>query len=582
MAIVKLPSGKTVKVPDGKTEKEVFEFLLEHLPDTDEYKEDRKKIGDQLDTSGWGAAIGGGLGAIGGAIAGTLAGPVGTVAGGVGGGAAGSAAGEGIEQWWTGKGDWDDVGREAAVGGVLGAVPGVAGGAGMALRAAKPLTKAAVTAGVGAIGGGTSGAIQSGGDKSSTAIGAGLGAIGFGPIASKLSGVSQRLLSTTLNKVVGEAGKRSVASQAKQSGDQYLSGALAQMRGQLTGMKTTEQLLKNKAVLDLQRSVVVNLVKKFLPKVKSIASEEAGRKLTEAEIAAVRESLEQMIKGQTTAFIAKDALTIIGTGAIVGAARGAVRDDQSRFNQGGSVKEQMKAKFYSNGGEAEGWAAEGKKFADAAVDLTGISPRTLFEFIPIVGDILGAEEVYQELKADKPNWLLIGALAGATIIGVFPGLGDAAAVAIKTGARKGLKKIKGGKAMAKKLDVDEELPAPFKARSEDPLDARDRTSVPNLAERMVAEGMDSPFSNARVSNSGVDNAFNENWDFLGEGRGRSAINNDISAKEVERTRWMSADEAAGLGYGDAVNSAEAITRNRGGAVYRSSGGGILAAARGRL
>ena len=71
------------------------------------------RIGDDLETSGWGATIGGTLGGIGGAIGGVFTSPslvVNPLTLGAAGSAAGSALGEGIEQYLTGKGDYGDVG----------------------------------------------------------------------------------------------------------------------------------------------------------------------------------------------------------------------------------------------------------------------------------------------------------------------------------------------------------------------------------------------------------------------------------------------------------------------------------------
>ena len=45
---------------------------------------------------------------------------------------------------------------------------------------------------------------------------------------------------------------------------------------------------------------------------------------------------------------------------------------------------------------------------------------------------MAAKEVYDELQKDDPNYLLAGALGGATIIGLIPGIGDAAASAIQS------------------------------------------------------------------------------------------------------------------------------------------------------
>lgn len=69
------------------------------------------------------------------------------------------------------------------------------------------------------------------------------------------------------------------------------------------------------------------------------------------------------------------------------------------------------------------------------------------EATPIIGDALAAKEVYDELQKDDPNYLLVGALGGAALVSLIPGLGDAAAKAIKTGAKKTLD-------TAKRIEVD--------------------------------------------------------------------------------------------------------------------------------
>ena len=69
------------------------------------------------------------------------------------------------------------------------------------------------------------------------------------------------------------------------------------------------------------------------------------------------------------------------------------------------------------------------------------------DFIPIIGDAKAAKEVYDEMQKSEPNWALIGALGGAALIGLVPGIGDAAAAAIKAGAKKAL-------STAKRIEVD--------------------------------------------------------------------------------------------------------------------------------
>lgn len=75
------------------------------------------------------------------------------------------------------------------------------------------------------------------------------------------------------------------------------------------------------------------------------------------------------------------------------------------------------------------------------------SARFIAEMTPVVGDVMSAKEVWEELQKDEPNYLLVGALAGATAIGLIPGIGDAAAQAIRTGARRGLD-------FARRVEVD--------------------------------------------------------------------------------------------------------------------------------
>ena len=66
---------------------------------------------------------------------------------------------------------------------------------------------------------------------------------------------------------------------------------------------------------------------------------------------------------------------------------------------------------------------------------------------PVIGDAMAAKEVYDELQKDDPNYYLAGALGGAAIVGLVPGLGDAAANAIKAGARKAVD-------IGKRIEVD--------------------------------------------------------------------------------------------------------------------------------
>jgi hypothetical protein len=81
-------------------------------------------------------------------------------------------------------------------------------------------------------------------------------------------------------------------------------------------------------------------------------------------------------------------------------------------------------------------------------DITKTDVATFIaEMTPVIGDAIAAKEVYDEIQKDDPNWLLIGALGGATIIGAVPFVGDAASKLIKKGARQALD-------VAKRIEVD--------------------------------------------------------------------------------------------------------------------------------
>ena len=109
-----------------------------------------------------------------------------------------------------------------------------------------------------------------------------------------------------------------------------------------------------------------------------------------------------------------------------------------QYNEGG-MAEQMEMFGYTD----EGVQQEAEKFVDKdaapAKDITFMdAAKFVAELTPVIGDAMAAKEVYDELQKDDPNYLLAGALGGAAIIGLIPGIGDAAAAAIRTGARKAL------------------------------------------------------------------------------------------------------------------------------------------------
>jgi len=97
--------------------------------------------------------------------------------------------------------------------------------------------------------------------------------------------------------------------------------------------------------------------------------------------------------------------------------------------------------------EALGWAAESAKAVEDAPQVnTDLSFKDAATFVasatPVIGDAMAAKEVYDELNKEDPNYFLAGALGGAAVIGLVPGLGDAAANAIRAGAKKAAETVK--------------------------------------------------------------------------------------------------------------------------------------------
>ena len=58
-----------------------------------------------------------------------------------------------------------------------------------------------------------------------------------------------------------------------------------------------------------------------------------------------------------------------------------------------------------------------------------------WESLPGVGTYYTVEDIKNELRQEKPNYLKIGALAGTEVIGLVPGLGGAAKNMIRQGAK---------------------------------------------------------------------------------------------------------------------------------------------------
>ena len=81
--------------------------------------------------------------------------------------------------------------------------------------------------------------------------------------------------------------------------------------------------------------------------------------------------------------------------------------------------------------------------AEAAQNIRNkVSLKDILELTPIAGDLLAAKEVYDEMKKENPNYYLVGILTAGTIVGLVPGVGDAAAQAIKIGGRAAIKGTK--------------------------------------------------------------------------------------------------------------------------------------------
>ena len=122
-------------------------------------------------------------------------------------------------------------------------------------------------------------------------------------------------------------------------------------------------------------------------------------------------------------------------------------DDTSEMLAEETTKDAMKPAFDTfMGGDANDWQGEADKYA-SEVPIPEITLKDLgniaLDFTPIIGDIKGGYEtvkmIRDELAKEDPNYYMIGALGGlgaaATIIGLVPGAGDAAARAIRSGAR---------------------------------------------------------------------------------------------------------------------------------------------------
>ena len=299
MAVVKLPSGKTVKIPDGKTKQEAMEFIFEKLEGKEGFEDDRKRIGDQLNTSGWGATIGGAIGGVAGGVGGIFTSPslvVNPITLGVAGSGAGAALGEGIEQWLTGKGDAGDIAYAGGEGAAWGAIPGVGG------QVAKGLGKAGVR-GAGQIAGSAA---------SGSAAGAGLGAGGasitgqdvgtgaaVGAIGGALGGAGRGGAKLVVDDVVKNVGKNLTDDIASSVGKEVFGSGTADFKTDViaAAKKFAKGWVKSKAgrptgkfqmaeaKLDLRRAATSALTKDFAKKF--------GRDPNKVEIESISKAAKQ-------------------------------------------------------------------------------------------------------------------------------------------------------------------------------------------------------------------------------------------------------------------------------------------------
>ncbi len=258
MSIVILPSGRKVRVPQGLNREERIKYLFENLPKG----ADKRALGDMLDSSGWGATVGGAIGGAIGGIAGLSGGGIGAIPLAVAGGAAGAGIGEGLEQLVYGKGDLADVGKEALIGGATGLIPGGAGQLARGSRAAKKVAGEAVTGGIK--------------DVASDAV--------LGLSTGVPTPFLRKIGMATYEKAFGRAGQETLTETVNKSGSQWLTGASAEIRGALTGTQTTAAFSKGAALLSIQRKGLEKLFSFMFPKVKKayIDNKEAERLVREA------------------------------------------------------------------------------------------------------------------------------------------------------------------------------------------------------------------------------------------------------------------------------------------------------------
>ena len=150
--------------------------------------------------------------------------------------------------------------------------------------------------------------------------------------------------------------------------------------------------------------------------------------------------------------------------------------------------------------EALGFAAESAKAVEDAPQVnTDLSFKDAATFVasatPIIGDAMAAKEVYDELNKEDPNYFLAGALGGAALVGLVPGLGDAAANAIRAGAKKAAETVK-------RIEVDPNalgsMGGNIRLKPKDPFDVEYDYDLTLKMEDMIDEWAKGNVSNANL------------------------------------------------------------------------------------
>ena len=177
---------------------------------------------------------------------------------------------------------------------------------------------------------------------------------------------------------------------------------------------------------------------------------------------------------------------------------------------------------------AEGVQQEVDKYVDKdaapAKDITFMdAAKFVAELTPVIGDAMAAKEVYDELQKDDPNYFLAGALGGAAIIGLIPGIGDAAASAIRAGARKALD-------VGKNVEIDTTTMSAFGAGAIRKKPAIDRAADVKEAERLID---DSDALKAWIEKEGGKGKRQEN-PADSEAAAQALIEGSITSKEARK------------------------------------------------